>query len=233
MAKRGKIRGYESIDEIVRPERIKKYKYLILIICEDQNTEKKYFNNFRSRVPLETIFLKAVGTGRDPKGVMEQAIQERNNLAVDRRREVDEVWVVFDKDDADKEEGKTKRFHEAMAICEDEKFNLAFSNEVFELWLLLHLTDIDPAIALPRNVIYSKLEELVKLNKGHGDYTYIHGSNEILEKIAAIGDEQKAIQRAVALINFHKNKPFLECNPVTYVHTLILNLYEWIQYFSY
>ncbi|HMZ32282.1 MAG TPA: RloB family protein, partial [Methanoregulaceae archaeon] len=57
---------------------------------------------------------------------------------VPARKEVDIVWVVFDKDSSDENETKIKRFEDAFTIAEKENFKVAYSNEVFELWLLLH-----------------------------------------------------------------------------------------------
>lgn len=36
MAKKGKIHGFETVNDIQRPSRIKKYQYLYLIVCEDE-----------------------------------------------------------------------------------------------------------------------------------------------------------------------------------------------------
>ncbi|GGE47943.1 RloB-like protein [Pedobacter psychrotolerans] len=234
MAKRGKIVDFESVDEVARPERMKKYLYLILIICEDENTERVYFEKFKSHIPKETIFLRPIGTGFDPLGVVKKAIEEKKKLKAEcGGKDVDEVWLVFDKDDADIYPGKTDRFNSAIALAEAEKFQLAYSNEVFELWLLLHLTNLDPTIPLPRAQIYEKLQNLITAEPGHETFIYNHGDVEILEKIALLGSEVDAIERAEMLINHHGAKHLLERNPVTFVNELIKNLYSWIKYYSY
>jgi hypothetical protein len=77
------------------------------------------------------------------------------------------------------------------------------------------------------------LEAAVRLHPGHAGFTYVHGADDIIEIVAAIGDEQLAIQRATALIDFHQEKPGIECNPSTQVHLLVQDLRSWIQYFAY
>lgn len=234
MAKKGKIADFESINKVARPERMKKYLYLILIVCEDENTERVYFEKFKSNIPKETIFLRPIGTGFDPLGVVKKAIEEKEKLKADcGGKDVDEVWLVFDQDDADIYPGKTDRFNSAIALAETERFQLAYSNEVFELWLLLHLTNINPTDPLPRAQIYEKLQNLIAAEPGHEAFIYNHGNTEILKKIALLGDEEAAIERAEGLIRHHGDKHLLERNPVTLVSELIKNLYGWISYYSY
>jgi len=234
MAKRGKLsKDFEAVDKVVRPERVRHYAYLILIVCEDQVTEKVYFEAFKDKIPRETIFLTAVGTGLDPLGVVQHAKLKRDELAKMCKREVDSVWVVFDKDDADKEAGKIARFETALSEVADNKFNLAYSNEVLELWLLLHLMEVDPAKALPRQEIYQLLQDHIAAQEGHGNFVYEHGNSNILEKIRTLGDEQKAIERAETLMQYHKEKHLLACNPKTLVHLLVNDLHGWIRYYSY
>ena len=100
MAKRGTINKPSTSEQEERPIRVRKYKFLFLIICEDQKTEPSYFEKYKAQIPKESIFLKSVGTGKDPKGVVLKAIIERDKLAEEAKRELDEVWIVFDKDDA-------------------------------------------------------------------------------------------------------------------------------------
>ena len=80
----------------------------MLIVCEDENTERVYFEQFHKLfndlLPSETVYIRAVGTGRNSLGVVNQAIIERNLLATEAGKKVDEVWAVFDKDDLDKVE---------------------------------------------------------------------------------------------------------------------------------
>ena len=235
MAKRGTINKPSTSEQEERPIRVRKYKFLFLIICEDQKTEPSYFEKFKAQIPKESIFLKSVGTGKDPKGVVLKAIIERDKLAEEAKREVDEVWIVFDKDDADENATKTKNFEEAFEIAETEKFDVAYSNEVFELWLLLHFTDVDKDVAIPRNVVYEMLQEQIRKTNKYDTYVYDHKHPNLktIEIVFEVGNIDSAIKRSKMLLENQNGKSPIEANPSTKVHLLIMQLKEWIKYYSY
>jgi len=52
----------------------------------------------------------------------------------------------------------------------------------------------------------------------------------ILRKL--IGNEALAIERAILLLKFHKEKPPIEANPSTKVHLLVKELRDWITYYN-
>ena len=54
-------------------------------------------------------------------------------LTKKKKRTYDQCWVVFDKDDF-----PAKDFNEAIALAERNGFEVAYSNQAFEYWFLLH-----------------------------------------------------------------------------------------------
>lgn len=130
MAKRGVVNRKEQKDKDSRPTRWRKYPHLFLIACEDGTVEPYYFEAFKRHIPEDTIFLRTVGTGKNSKGVIEQTIEERKKLSEESKKEVDEVWAVFDKDDADIIPGNTVRFEEAFDLAKKESIRVGYSNEV-------------------------------------------------------------------------------------------------------
>lgn len=234
MAIKGKVEKFETSENNIRPIRIKKYKFLFLIVCEDEKTEPEYFNKYKSQIPEESIYLKSVGTGRDPKGVVERAIEEKIILEEISKRQVDETWVVFDKDDADENETKTRNFNSAFRTANFENIRVAYSNEVFELWLLLHLKDINSSKKLPRSEIYEILQSQIRKTKKYSDYIYEHRKpkSKTIEIIFEIGNVNLAIKRAQKLLEKQKNIEPINANPSTKVHLLVKRLMEWIVYFS-
>jgi hypothetical protein len=84
----------------------------------------------------------------------------------------------FDKDDADENDTKIEKFNIAFDIAEQEKFNIAYSNGVFELWLLLHFVAVNPTVALPRKIVYELLEN--EIQKHDNAFIYEHGKPAIL-----------------------------------------------------
>lgn len=219
-------------EDFKRPIRFKNYQYFFLIVCEDQNTEPAYFKIFEDAIPENTLFLRKIGTGFDPKGVVEQTILEREKLKQESNKEVDASWAVFDKDDADENNAKIERFEKALSIAKDEKINLAFSNEVFELWLLLHLTNVSYQIPLPRTLVYQKLEEEIQKRSGFNSFNYQHGDSTVVDVIKKTGDEKSAIRRAEALLKYHAETHPVYANPSTRMHLLVIALREQIAFYS-
>jgi len=235
MGKKGTLDKHPLKEKDRRPIRWRKYPYLFLIVCEDQNTEPYYFETFIPEFPEGTVFLRAIGTGRSSKGVVEQAVKEREKLIIEANKDVDEVWAVFDKDDAEKSPGNTLRFIDAFKIARDEKIRVAYSNEVFELWLLLHFVEINTTNPIPRAKIYTDLEAIIRTFRSHTNFTYEHGKTEVIKAIKENGNEQKAIAEAVRIFDEHNakgNHP-INANPSTTVHILVKRLRELINWYSY
>ena len=242
MASAGKVsrRGRTPAAE-KRPSRPRKYQYLVLIVCEDTATERLYFEAAFPDLPENTVRVQAIGTGHDPLGVAQRAITERVSLAREARREVDQVWLVFDKDDADQNAGKTARFGQALALAKQEKMDLAFSNEVFELWLLLHFVGVATDVALPRARVYELLDEALRAHSLFAADGYRHKKTtqhkaskpaDVLQAVRELGDETQAQVRAEALLDGHGKKPLLAANPSTRVHKLLQSLRGWVEYYN-
>lgn len=103
-------------------------KQSFLIICEGVNTEPDYFNAFR----LTSASVKAVGKGLNTIKLVHEALIIREE---ERRKGhlFDQYWVVFDKDDFPNQD-----FNEAIRLAESNDFRVAYSNQAFEYWFLLH-----------------------------------------------------------------------------------------------
>jgi hypothetical protein len=240
MASRGKVIQSATRDTEDRKTRWRRYPHLFLIVCEDESTEPYYFSKFKDEFekiyPRETVFLRPVGTGRNSKGVVEQAVIMRKKLLYESNKKVDEVWAVFDKDDLDQSAGNKKRFEDAFEIAQNENISIAYSNEAFELWLLLHFVDVDVNTPIFRYEIYSKLEEVI--NKGRSDGTkfiYNHGETQIIDLVVKSGNESKATLRAESLDNtfFQKGIKPIDANPNTKFFLLVRRLRELLEWYSY
>jgi hypothetical protein len=98
----------------------------ILIVCEGENTEPSYFNQFR----ITSAKVKSVGEGYNTVSLVNRA------LALAHQGNYDQVWCVFDKDDFNDND-----FNSAIQIAEANNFGVAYSNQSFEYWLILHFND--------------------------------------------------------------------------------------------
>ncbi|KAA6302870.1 MAG: hypothetical protein EZS26_001040 [Candidatus Ordinivivax streblomastigis] len=224
-----------SQERETRPVRIRKYKMYILIVCEDTKTEPAYFESFKKLFPKETVFLRSIGTGKDPLGVVEQTVKERETLKENMLKEIDQVWSVFDIDDANENETKRSKFQDALTKAKTENIRLAYSNEVFELWLLLHLTGVSSENPISRQAIYVELQSQIRKHKEYENYEYDHHRIDplFLSIIEEKGDEKRAITRAKQLEEVHQGKEPLLANPSTKVHLLVQELRDWIDYYNY
>lgn len=100
--------------KITRISGVREVKQTFLIICEGVNTEPDYFNAFR----LTSATVKAINIKE----------QERQ-----RGRTYNQNWVVFDKDDFPEND-----FNSAILSARQNDFEVAYSNQAFEFWFLLH-----------------------------------------------------------------------------------------------
>jgi len=102
----------------------KKKKFLI--VCEGENTEPSYFRQFR----LATATVYPVGEGYNTESLVERA------MVLSKKDKFDEVWCVFDKDDF-----TNQSFNAAIETAKRNNMKVAYSNQAFEYWLLLHFED--------------------------------------------------------------------------------------------
>ncbi len=129
-------------------------KNTIKIYCNSQKTEPNYFEEIKELVRKEKILDIKIevsiskNKGLDPLGCVKYAINDPG--------EYKEKWVVFDKDHFE--------IGEAIRLAEETGINVAWSNEAFELWLLMHFNYI--STPLHRSDCLKKVSELLKKEKG-------------------------------------------------------------------
>ena len=114
---------------LVRRQSMREVKQSFLIVCEGVRTEPDYFRAFR----MTAATVKAVGQAMNTTSLVSKAISIRDSEQK-KKRTYDQCWVVFDKDDF-----PAKDFNDALALAERNGFRVAYSNQAFEYWFLLHL----------------------------------------------------------------------------------------------
>ena len=113
---------------LTRRQSTREVKQSFLIVCEGIRTEPDYFKAFR----MTAATVKAVGQAMNTTSLVSKAISIRD-ADQKKKRTYDQCWVVFDKDDF-----PAKDFNEAIALAEKNGFKVAYSNQAFEYWFLLH-----------------------------------------------------------------------------------------------
>ncbi len=202
-----------------RPEPVLSEKPTILIVCEGKNTEPSYFTQFR----LSSATIKPVGEGYNTISLVNRAKQ----IADDGKYE--QVWCVFDKDDFSNTD-----FDNAIILAESYGFGVAYSNQAFEYWLILHFNDHQGG-GMNRNLYNDKLNQLIKPYKlkydGLKSKIITEDFFEILDGIdEKTGKERKllAIERAKRNYNsFNHLNPSIEESTTT-VFKLVSELLKYL-----
>jgi hypothetical protein len=138
--------GRRTSPSLKRAEPSMEEKPLILIVCEGKNTEPSYFRQFR----VSSAIVKAIGEGYNTASLVNRAI------VLAEEREYEKVWCVFDKDDFDSNE-----FNNAISIAEGKGFGIAYSNQAFEYWIILHFDDHQGG-GMHRNQYDRRINDLLK-----------------------------------------------------------------------
>jgi hypothetical protein len=145
--------------------------YTFIIFCEDEVSEKIYFEWF------ETSIIK-INVINNQKSMMSNIIRAidhcknnnylvKNGLTYSIDSEGIEIWCVYDRD-IEKEENqinqKNIEFDLSISNAEQNCINVAWSNDAFELWILLHFDEINPEEPLTKERVYyyNKLTEVFK-----------------------------------------------------------------------
>lgn len=144
-------------------------KKTFIIFCEDGAVEPAYFKLFES----EHLQISAIGNKNQHHVQVDYATEyfrasdlleiTETGKEVLKIDEGAQVWCVFDRD---KNEGDNKdtAFNDSITNAESKGIRTAWSNDDFELWILLHFEDVNPKnqAYLHREKYYSRLTEILK-----------------------------------------------------------------------
>lgn len=183
----------------------------IFIALEDKKSSRFYFNDLiKDKKILAHVKVIPHQKCTDPKHVLSTAEEyiEKTNIA-----QYDRAWIVVDKDSF-----TADNFKSIFEKARESKFCIAYSNECYELWLLLHFKDIYN-FKNRQNII----KELnFEFKKAFGK-EYDKASHNVY---VMVKDRQtKAIERAKEIIkrieqNEGEVNPYNN-NPSTFLHLLI------------
>ncbi len=194
-------------------------KPTILIVCEGENTEPSYFKQFR----LSSATIKPIGEGYNTISLVNRA------LHIAKQGSYDQVWCVFDKDDFPDDD-----FNNAILIAEANDFGVAYSNQAFEYWIILHFDDHQGG-GMNRDDYNTKLNNLLKPYSLTYDGTKSKiVSDEIFELLDGIDEKTKKDRKILAIERAKRNlKQFYQKNPAkeestTTVFKLVEELLKYI-----
>lgn len=212
-----------------RKENIKKQspnKYLI--VTEGEATEPNYFeyykteieNKYNTLVELDKhVNLDVEGTGRNTLDLVkytEKLVNQSPNI-------YGNIWLVFDKDDFPDEQ-----FNNSITKAQSNGYKVAWSNESFELWYLLHFQDYESTA--------KRTDYITKLN-GHykrlkiANNKYEKNDKNIMKNLNSVPNSRKnAIRRCKKLVKDNKDQRTpSKMKPVTMVFELVEELLKYLK----
>jgi hypothetical protein len=175
-----------------------------LIVCEGIKTEPYYFINFRA----PTVSVRVVGTGFNTYSLVREAIR------LGAEDEYDQIWCVFDRDD-----NPAQQFRDAIELAGANNIQIAYSNQAFELWYLLHFNYYDTALS--RHDYITRLSQLL----GH---EYQKNSKTIYGEL--ISKQPDAIRNARRLLEQYNPCQPENDDPSTTVHLLVEQLNQFARH---
>lgn len=191
-----------------------------LIVCEGKQTEPNYFNGlkrkineqFGNKVDVLIPSIEIRGTGRNTTDLVKYT-EKYVNYA---NKVYGQVWVVFDKDDY-----SDNQFDLAIRNC---RYNVAWSNPNFELWLLSHFKKVNRFIS--KDEIITELNKEFQIN-GLGEY---HKNDEsIFEKVTADNKIERAIKNCEYMESLNEQGQASQNNPMTKVYKIVEGLREYLK----
>ncbi|MBR0581315.1 RloB family protein [Bacillus altitudinis] len=190
--KRGGTKDYS------RKVDIRDDKDTFLIVCEGEVTEPLYFNAFK----VASADIKCIGIGFNTISLVKETMKMMSE------REYDQVWCVFDKDSF-----SSQNFNNAISLAESQQINVAYSNEAFELWFLLHYSFIQTA--LPRTQYKSMLSSALGRPYSKEDPNMYRD---------LLVHQEIGIRNAKKLLTLHNINNPATCNPISLVFKLVEEL---------
>jgi len=175
-----------------------------LIVCEGEKTEPNYFWSF----PVPKKVIDVQGFGFNTTALVERALELKN------QEHYDQVWCVFDRDDF-----PVENFNRAIALAKQHGICVAYSNQAFELWYLLHFHYYNTGIN--RDAYKAKLSNLL----GH---EYRKNSETIYEEIMPL--QKAALRNAAKLLEQYSPPKPADDDPSTTVHLLVEQLNRFVRW---
>lgn len=219
-------------------------KKTFIIFCEDGAVEPAYFEFFQR----EDIHVLTFGNKKQHHAQVDYATEYfRKNDQIEINKagqeilKIDEgvqVWCVFDRDKEPNDQ-KDTAFNDSINNANSKGIRTAWSNDDFELWILLHFEDVNPKNTdyANRTKYYERLTEILKSllpeetyfqNPRFDYYNSMKRKNKFIQYTYLLMKDNldNAIKRAIKLEEYHSAviKPtHLHC-PCTKVHHLVKEL---------
>lgn len=224
-----------------------------ILFTEDEVCEPSYFRSFQVPGRLKVNVIDNQSTSF--KNIINTIQYCKNNELLEETEghfyvKVDsnkQIWSVFDRDidltNAEKREKEDLHFTLSIQTALQSGLKVAWSNDVFELWVLLHFEDVPVGTFRHRDLVYDRLTEIWRYlpdqteemaaitSKPSFNYkTFLKRKDRFNLYVLPylLPKYEDAIRRAKELeSSFPAHTPFHDCNPCTKVHHLVISMLEY------
>ena len=223
-------------------------KKVFIIFCEDGSVEPAYFETFKRK----DVHVSTFGNTKQhhaqvdfateyyrKNGLLEVIVDNGVAKEILKIEEGAQVWCVYDRDKEPNDE-KDTAFNDSIIAANSKGIKTAWSNDDFELWILLHFEDVDihNDKFLHRKKYYERLTEILKQrfpsepkfqNPRFDYYNTMKSKDNFIKYTYQLMKVSlnEAIERAEKIEAIHLTNPpkqyHLHC-PCTKVHLLVKEL---------
>ncbi len=183
----------------------------ILIALEDEKSSRYYFQALVKDKKLSGEIIFARHRGSNPTQVLNSLEKHKTEEQKKNRKAIyEKEWIVIDRDEFDD-------FSSAIKKAKENNICVAFSNESYELWLLLHFQLV--SAHTDRKKLKSQLNKIFLEKFG---VEYSKSSQDIYSLI--VGLQPQAVKNAKTLVKQHiqnDGKIDPNKNPLTMVYQLV------------
>jgi len=191
----------------------------IYVWSHTEKAEIEYFQAFKRYLKTPLLMPKKIICWT-PQELLKKIIQWKQKNICDE--DYDQIWCIFDIDDFFKrdKDGLMKAVQEAS----DNDIKIAYINECFELWILLHFQKVTAPLKRGKN-IKTKIQKEFNKNK----LGTFEKNNKIFEMLLPF--QSNALKNAVSIVKNYKKINWEEVmspkgNPSTSFHFLIKEIYK-------
>lgn len=210
--------------------RSKKYQHRtahpkIFVWSHTQKAEIEYFLSFKNSLGTHQLMpmKKVLWT---PQELIEFVVDWKNDDDKFSEEDGDQIWCIFDVDDFYKNDKKS--FLQAIKYAQDNDIKIAYINECFELWILLHFEQVTAPICRGSEIEKRIQKAFKKENLGQ-----FKKNTEIFDILLPF--QENAIKNAMKLLKVdYKSIKWEKVldergNPSTTVHLLVKEINDLLQ----
>lgn len=218
--------GMEQWKKRRRQEYLEKREFQYYIFCEGEQTEPKYFEEFRKLIEENPIYKDMVLIKIEPCAAETmRVIGMAEEYVSGHKLEKGHIWCVYDKDSFPKGDfnGVIDRANSLNKQNEDLQYHAAWSNECIEIWFLLHFANY---ISNNHRTEYIKFlnDKFKELKIGK----YQKNMPDIFNILMHYGDPKLASRYAKRIINENQGKSSAIIAPGTKVYELVEELAKYL-----